>query len=106
MMACNNLDAIGKNLNPEKPYTACARNIGLLPNKKRIQTISKTLQAFCEGIKEIPGIDSEIMARLGDSTDVKQWLAASLDKTIRLQLDPPDDMRALTALEGPDWIKE
>jgi hypothetical protein len=36
----------------------------------------------------------------------KRWLAASLDKTIRLRIDPPTDVRAASALAGPDWIRE
>jgi hypothetical protein len=30
----------------------------------------------------------------------------SQDKTIRLQLNPPADLRAASALEGPEWIKQ
>ena len=40
------------------------------------------------------------------STEVKKWLAASLDKTIRLQLSPPAELRAMSALAGPEWINQ
>jgi hypothetical protein len=43
---------------------------------------------------------------LGKPTEVKKWLAVSLDKTIRLQLDPPADVRAMSALAGPDWLRQ
>jgi len=41
-----------------------------------------------------------------DPADVKRWLAASLAKTIGLQLDPPPELRAMSALAGPDWIRQ
>ena len=41
----------------------------------------------------------------GEPTEAKRWLAASLDKTIKLQMDPAAEMRALSALAGPDWIE-
>jgi len=43
---------------------------------------------------------------LGEPTAEKRWRAASLDKTIRLQHNPPPEMRADSALNGPDWIKQ
>ena len=46
------------------------------------------------------------MERLGTPTPEKQWLAASLDKTIRLQLDPPAALQKLFDLPGPDWIHD
>jgi len=39
-------------------------------------------------------------------SSLESWLAASLDKTIRLQLNPPAALRAISALAGPDWIKK
>jgi hypothetical protein len=72
------LEAIGGKLNPDKPFAACGRNITLVP----------------------------ILALLGEPTEVRIWLAASLDKTIRLQLDPPAELRAMSALAGPDWIRQ
>jgi hypothetical protein len=46
-----------------------------------------------------------VLAALGEPTEVKEWLAASLRKTIRLQLNPPAKLRAMSALAGPDWIR-
>ena len=46
------------------------------------------------------------LALLGEPSATSHWLAASLDKTIRLQLDPPADLRAMAALTGPDWIRK
>jgi hypothetical protein len=43
---------------------------------------------------------------LGKPTEVKKWLAASLDKTIRLQMHPPGELRAMSALSGPERIKQ
>ena len=49
--------------------------------------------------------ERQLLDLLGQPTDAKKWLAASLDKTLRLQLSPSADMRAMSALTGPDWIK-
>ena len=100
------LDAIGGNLNPEKPLAACGRNITLLPNRMRLETISRTLRVFCDRSSDDSSVDTAFLTRLGKPTDIKRWLALSLDKTIRLQLDPSPPMRALSALEGPAWIRQ
>jgi hypothetical protein len=47
-----------------------------------LKVISNTLKRFCEG--EGNDMDDDLLAILGDKTDKKQWLAASLGKTIRL----------------------
>ena len=99
------LEAIGGKLHPEKPFAACGRNIQLLPNRDRLEHISLALKAFYDDSCDTPEGDREILKMLGESTDVKRWLAASLDKTIRLQHNPPPAMRAASALNGPDWIK-
>lgn len=99
------LEAIGGKLDPEKPFAACGRNINLLPIRKRMETISRTLRAFYSDKQIDKEVDGEILAQLGEPTETKIWLAASLDKTIRLQLDPPAELGAISALEGPDWIK-
>lgn len=100
------LEAIGGRLKPEKPFAACGRNITLSPIRDRMGAVSGTLRAFCgrseAGMEEEP----QILALLGQPTAVKRWLAASLDKTIRLQLDPPAEVRAISALTGPDCIKQ
>ena len=98
------LDAIGGNLNPEKPFAACGRNISLLPIRRRMETVSKTLKYFLGEAESGGDVDEELLVLLGKPSEAKEWLAASLEKTIRLQLDPPTEVRTLSALKGPDWI--
>jgi hypothetical protein len=100
------LEAIGGRLNSEKPFAACGRNIGLLPIRDRMGVVSRTLMTFCGHAEAGGEVDPQILALLGQPTAAKKWLAASLDKTIRLQLDPPANVRVMTALNGPDWIKQ
>jgi hypothetical protein len=83
------LKAIGGDLYPDRPYACCARNIKLSPLCKRLKIISNTLRAFWKGHKTAKTIDRVILASLGEVTPVKRWLAASLDKTIRLHLTLP-----------------
>jgi len=100
------LDAIGGKLYPEKPYAACGRNIGLVPLRSRMAVVSTTLRAFCGSPESGEGVDGDLLALMGNPTEEKRWLAASLDKTIRLQLNPPADLRAVSLLSGPERIKE
>jgi hypothetical protein len=100
------LEAIGGRLDPEKPFAACGRNIALLPIRGRMEMISNTLRVFCGESESNQEVDGRILALLGEATEVKKWLAASLHKTIRLQLRPPAELRALSALAGPAWIKQ
>jgi hypothetical protein len=44
-----------------------------------------------EDILVIDKMIEGILASLGQATPVKRWLAASLDKTIRMQLEAPTD---------------
>jgi len=83
------LKAIGGDLYPAKPYACCARNIKLSPLCDRLKIISNTLRAFWKGKKTIKNVDRDILTSLGEATPVKRWLAASLDKTIRLHLSLP-----------------
>lgn len=99
------LDAVGGNLHPEKPFAACGRNLAQVVNRDRMEQVSRTLGVFRGDAERGNAIDRHILEALGAPSPVKKWLAASLDKTIRLQLDPPDDMRAASALTGPDWIR-
>ena len=85
------LKAIGGDLHPEKPYTCCARNLSLGPLCDRVKTISNTLRVFWKGSRAVRNIDRELLALLGADTPAKRWPAASLDKTIRLQLEAPSD---------------
>jgi hypothetical protein len=100
------LEAIGGHLYPKTPFAACGRNINLLPVRDRMNSISNTLMSFCDSrtVTQVP--DRELLTLLGKPTREKIWLAASLDKTIRLQLDPPPEFRKITALAGPDWIRK
>ena len=100
------LEAIGGSLNPDKPFAACGRNIILLPIRRWMGTVSNTLNMFRGGLESDKEVDRDFLALLGKPTEVKKWLAASLDKTIRLQLNPPAELRAMSALAGPDWIKQ
>lgn len=100
------LEAIGGKLNPETPFAACGRNISLVPIRREMNAVSSTLKVFCGGAESGQELDRPLLTSLGEPNDVKQWLAASLDKTIRLQLSPPADLRAVSALAGPEWIKQ
>lgn len=100
------LEAIGGRLNPGKPFAACGRNITLMPIRRRMEIVSHTLKVFCGASKSSQEIDRDLSALLGKPTKVKKWLAASLEKTMRLQLNPPAELRAISALAGPDWIRQ
>lgn len=100
------LDAIGGKLDSEKPFAACGRNIALLPIRRRMEIVSTTLRAFYGKPESDQEVDRALLVRLGKPTEEKRWLAASLDKTIRLQLSPPAALRALSVLAGPEWIKQ
>lgn len=78
------LRAIGGDLNPSDIFAPCSLNARLTPLRNRLRIISNTLKAFCDGGEKRKDIDSDILALLGAKTDQKLWLAASLDKTIRL----------------------
>lgn len=104
------LGAIGGQLNPEESFAACGRNMSLLPIRRRMEIISNTLRVFCGNselnLKLNHELKPDLLDSLGGPTEVKRWLASSLDKTIRLQLNPQAELRALSALAGPDWIKQ
>jgi hypothetical protein len=100
------LEAIGGKLKPDKPFAACGRNIGLVPIRSRMETISRTLKSFWGDPDPTQELDEDLLTFLGEPTEVKRWLAASLDKTLRLQLSPPAELRAISALAGPDWITQ
>ncbi|MHC4738923.1 MAG: hypothetical protein ACYS9Y_08485 [Planctomycetota bacterium] len=78
------LRAIGGDLRPDEPFAPCSLNARLTVHRDRLRVISNTLKAFCEGGGKEKDVDGDILRLLGDKTDVKRWLAASLDKTIRL----------------------
>ncbi len=85
------LKAIGGDLRPPKPYTCCGRNLRLSPLYERLGDISRALKAFWKGGGAVQEADRDILASLGSISPGKRWLAASLDKTIRLQLEAPPD---------------
>ncbi len=84
------LRAIGGDLHPARPYACHQRNVELSPLRDRLKTISNTLRAFWKSEKT-ENIDSSVLASLGTLTPVKRWFAASLDKTIRSQLEASSD---------------
>lgn len=100
------LEAIGGKLSSDRPFAACGRNIDLLPIRDRMHRVSNTLRVFCGDPESREGVDAKLMAILGTETKEKRWLAASLDKTIRLQLNPPPELREMSALPVPDWIRQ
>jgi hypothetical protein len=100
------LEAIGGELHLKKPYAACGRNIRLVPIGERMAVVCRTLRSFCGTGGGDGEIDEAIVETLGEVTDTKKWLALSLEKTVRLQLNPSAAMEALCALEGPAWIRE
>jgi hypothetical protein len=85
------LKAIGGDLHPQRPYACCSRNLQMSPLCEKLKTISETLRVFCAGEKPTGSVDSKVPASLGAATPAKRWLAASLDKTIRLQLQSTCD---------------
>lgn len=99
------MDAIGGNLHPRRPFAACGRNLAQVANRGRLEEVSMTLGVFCGDAEASDRVDRGVLEALGAPSPVKRWLAASLDKTIRLQLSPADDMREACALSGPDWIR-
>jgi hypothetical protein len=80
------LKAIGGELKPTHPYAACGRNIKLSPLRPRMKIISETLRSFWDDEYESSNLDDSILVTLGAKTPEKRWLAASLNKTIRVQL--------------------
>ena len=88
------LPAIGGGLTARAPFAASGRNIASLPLRRQLQDCCAQLRAYGQG---------DASTRLGPVSAEGRWLAASLDKTIRLQLDPSPDLRAASALRTPDW---
>ncbi|MHC4334532.1 MAG: hypothetical protein ACYSUP_04155 [Planctomycetota bacterium] len=93
------LKAIGGDLHPDKSFACCERNVLLTPNADRLRIIANTLRAFWKGRETDRDIDEGILTALGQKTPVKCWLAASLDKTIRSQLDPVNVKRVTEFVE-------
>jgi hypothetical protein len=99
------LAAIGGSLRPTRPFAACGRNISRTPTRRRMEAVTETLRFFCGERVSESSVDDELLALLGKASDERRWLAASLHKTIRLQLDPPIEVRALSAMTEPEWLQ-
>jgi hypothetical protein len=82
------LKAVGGDLHPDRFFACCERNVLLSPLGDRLKIIANTLGAFWQDKEPDESIDDNILTALGQKTPVKCWLVASLDKTIRSQLDP------------------
>jgi len=87
------LAAIGGNVAPAAPFAACGRNLSLLPGRSRLERMCTTLRAFCDASAGRQ-VDEALLTALGRPTPARRWLAASLEKTIWLQLEPPADIVA------------
>jgi hypothetical protein len=79
------LKAVGGNIHPDKPFACCSRNLNLSPLRNRLKIISDTLRVYWKSKELQENADPGILTLLGKKADAKRWLAASLDKTIRLQ---------------------
>lgn len=81
------LAAIGGNLEPENSFLVCGLHVKHTPIHMKMKMISDTLQLFSGTSTAGKNTDQNILRQLDEPTDVKRWLALSLDKTIRLQLE-------------------
>lgn len=97
------LAAIGGDLDPAEPFAACGRNLGMLPDRPQLELMCAGLRAY-GGTAESGTAGANLRASLGEPTPERRWLAASLEKTIRLQLDPPADVAEMSSLSGPAWL--
>jgi hypothetical protein len=97
------LKAIGSDLHPDRSFACCERNILSTPLRNRLKIISNTLGAFWRNEPTEEQIDDNLLVLLGTGTPVKRWLAASLDKTIRSQLDPDNAKRMYELVV--QWLK-
>lgn len=99
------LAAIGGELAPAAPFAACGRNLSLLPGRPRLERVCATLGTFC-GASAAGQVDEALLTALEEPTPARRWLAASLEKTIRLQLDPPADVIAQMTTLGLGSLNE
>ena len=75
------LAAIGGQLESSRPLALHARNVHLCPAREPMQDTCASLRDWLDGAGEESGLGEQ----LGAPTPVKRWLAASLEKTLRLQ---------------------
>jgi len=59
------LGAVGGNLSPERPFSACGRNIGRLPDREHYDLVCRSLQTFAESSQADGGTDPEVLGPLG-----------------------------------------
>jgi hypothetical protein len=97
------LKAIGSDVHPDEHFACCERNVLSTPLRDRLRVISNTLGAFWKNEEAEGQMDDSLLVLLGPVTPVKCWLAACLDKTIRLQLDP-DNVKRMYELVA-EWLK-
>ena len=81
------LRAIGGDLKPAKPFFACSMNVKFSPLRDRMKTVCHTLRVFRQDQQSDDKVDGKLLGLLGKTSKTKKWLAASLEKTIRLQLN-------------------
>ena len=99
------LGAIGGNLYPDRPFAACGRNIHLHKQQDQLRELCDGLEAYGNQTSSADSV-KDIHEKLGNPSSEKIWLAASLAKTIQLQLNPPREMRDAVALDTPDWLRD
>jgi hypothetical protein len=80
------LAAIGGDTSPEAPFACCARNITLTPIRERMREVAADLRGFSRSGGAHSGAGRGALSALGEPTPAKRWLAASLAKTLELQL--------------------
>ncbi|MBN2138845.1 MAG: hypothetical protein JW720_13640 [Sedimentisphaerales bacterium] len=80
------LKAVGGETHPRRPFAYCGVNVELSPLCGRLKTISNTLRKFWDSSYASSDTDPRLLSILADASPAKKWLAASLDKTIRLHL--------------------
>ena len=80
------LRAIGGDLNPKNPFAAHSRNLSIAPSYQRLKTVVDVLQAYLIGKDIAKDEASDVIDILGVKNPIKEWLVASLEKTLRLQM--------------------
>lgn len=80
------LRVVGGGLESGKPFSICGLDPGRNPLRNSMRILSNTLQFYHKNNYSTETIDRELLSALGEINESKKWLAASLDKTIRLQL--------------------
>lgn len=95
------LKAVGGDLYPEKPLITCGRYNSFISDRPQLERVCEILKNYCKQTGSLGEFEPVLS---GDFSPEKKWLAASLEKTIRLQMDPPCDIQEISDTEGPGWI--